>query len=248
MSGPTVVVVQARMGSSRLPGKVLMDLAGRSFLWHCLARCAAIPGVDLVCCATTTSPADDPVAEEAARCGARVFRGSEADVLARYHGAAASLGAGLVMRVTSDCPFIDPEVAGRVLAALRDQGADYACNNMPPSWPHGLDCEAFPAAILARAAEQATEPFEREHVTPWMRANQHLKRVNVAGPGGVAASYRWTLDYPEDRDFFRAVAAHLPPPPSLPGLDAILAVLAAHPELAVINANRGDHARLVPGG
>ncbi|CAA7618668.1 cytidylyltransferase domain-containing protein [Magnetospirillum sp. UT-4] len=238
----TALVVQARMGSSRLPGKVLMDLAGRSFLWHCLARCAATPGIDVVVCATTDSPADDAVAEEAARCGAQVFRGSETDVLARYQGAAAMVGAKTVMRVTSDCPFTDPELNGRVLAALA--GADYACNNMPPGWPHGLDCEAFPFALLQRAAAEADQPFQREHVTPWIRTNETLKRVNVPGPGGAAAAHRWTLDHPEDRDYFRAVLAHLPPPPALPGTEAILAVLAAHPELSAINAARADHGRL----
>ena len=100
----TAVIVQARMGSTRLPGKVMLDLAGKSVLAHVLERCAAIPGADLVCCATVAGPDGDPVAAEAARCGAEVFRGSEDDVLDRYHRAAKQHHAEIVLRVTSDCP------------------------------------------------------------------------------------------------------------------------------------------------
>ncbi len=232
----TAIIVQARLGSTRLPGKVMMDLAGRTVLWHVLSRCRAIPGADVVVCATTTAAADDAVVAEAERCGAVVFRGSESDVLDRYHGAAVAVGADVVMRVTSDCPLIDPEVCGAVLRLRAEQGADYACNNMPPSWPHGLDCEAFTMAALSRAAAAATQPNEREHVTPWIRSAVCLRRANLAGPGGATARLRWTLDYPEDLAFFRAAAAHLEPPPAIPDWHAVAAMLDRHPEIALINA------------
>ncbi|HSJ08192.1 MAG TPA: NTP transferase domain-containing protein, partial [Longimicrobiales bacterium] len=112
----TVVVVQARMGSSRFPGKVMEALAGRSVLEHVLERCAAIPGVDAVCCATSVRAADDVVAGAAAVLGAAVVRGSEADVLGRYAQAAREMDADVVLRVTADCPLIDPRVCGAVLA------------------------------------------------------------------------------------------------------------------------------------
>lgn len=238
------VIVQARLGSSRLPGKTLMDIAGRTALWHCLARCRAIPSADVVVCAVPDLAQDDPVAEEAERCGAVVFRGSETDVLARYHGAARAVGADLVMRVTSDCQFVDPELCEQVIALRAEAGVDYACNNLPPSWPHGLDCEVFTMAAFERAFAEAKDPYEREHVTPWLRTHPDIAKAVLHGPGGQPVGHRWTLDYPEDLEFFRAVCAHLPPPPHLAGREEILAVLAAHPDLARINAHRRDPARV----
>jgi spore coat polysaccharide biosynthesis protein SpsF (cytidylyltransferase family) len=241
---PSAVIVQARMGSSRLPGKVLKRLGDESVLWHVLHRCRAIRGIDSVCCAVSDSPDSDPVAEEAERCAATVVRGAEQDVLARYDQAATTVGADIVMRVTSDCPLIDPEVCAQVLGLLTDRDLDYACNNMPPTFPRGLDCEGFTAAALARAASAARDPYEREHVTPWLRAQPGIRRANLEGPGGGAAEMRWTLDYPEDLDFFRALFAKLLPPPAIPGYREVMDILAAHPEIAAINADRHDAAPL----
>lgn len=226
------------MGSSRLPGKVLMPLAGRTVLAHVLDRCHAIDGIDVVCCATTPAATDDSVAAEAERCGAVTIRGSETDVLARYHQAAEVLGAGVVMRVTSDCPLLDPGVAAAVLALRAAEGVDYAANNMPPTWPHGLDCEAFTAAALAAAVENTRDPYEREHVTPWIRTNPRVSRANLSGPGGAVADHRWTLDYPEDMAFLRALFEHLPSPPARPGMDEVLEILDRNPDIASINRMR----------
>ncbi len=226
------------MGSSRLPGKVMMPLAGRTVLAHVLGRCRAIAGIDAVCCATTGAGADDAVAAEAARCGAAVFRGSETDVLERYAGAAEALAADIVMRVTSDCPLIDPGVCAAVLALRRERDVDYATNVMPRGWPHGLDCEVFTAAALGRAMRRAVAPYEREHVTPWMRDQGEVRCANLPGPGGNLAAHRWTLDYPEDMRFFEALFAHLPPPPAIAGMDQVLAVLEEHPGIAAINSMR----------
>ena len=124
------VIVQARMGSSRCPGKVMEDLAGQPFLKHCLDRCAAIPGVDVVVCAVPDTAADDLIAVSAKSWGYEVHRGSETDVLARYAGAARQVDASAVMRVTSDCPLIDPAICGRTIEHWKDSGADYGCNNM----------------------------------------------------------------------------------------------------------------------
>ncbi len=231
------------MGSTRLPGKVLMDLAGRTVLSWVLERCAAIPGIDTVVCATTDAPEDGAIAAEAARCGAVVHRGPGEDVLERYRGAAAAVGATEVMRVTSDCPLIDPALCGAVLALRRERGVDYACNNLPPSWPHGLDCEAFTSAALERAARLAREPHQREHVTPWLRTAPDIRRACLTGPGGDAARLRLTLDHPEDLALFRALAPLLPPPAVTADLAAVLATLAAHPHLADINAARRDRER-----
>ncbi len=231
------------MGSSRLPGKVMMPLAGRTVLAHVMERCRAIRGADVVCCATTDAPEDDAIAEEAKRCGVEVFRGSATDVLARYHGAAQTVGADTVMRVTSDCPLIDPDICARVLALRIERGAVYAANNMPPSWPHGLDCEAFEASALAEAARVARAPYEREHVTPWLRTQDGISRANLEGPGGDLPQLRWTLDYPEDMRFFEALFEHLPPSPPHAGMTEVLDVLSRRPELSEINAVRRDTSR-----
>jgi len=226
------------MGSSRLPGKVMMPLAGHSVLAHVLGRCGAIAGIDVVCCATTDTAGDDIVATEAARRGAVVFRGSETDVLERYAGAAEALDADIVMRVTSDCPLIDPEICARVLALRREENADYASNVMPRGWPHGLDCEVFTAASLGRAMREAVDSYDREHVTPWIRDHPEVRCANLAGPDGDLTAHRWTLDYPEDMRFFEALFAHLPPRPAIAGMAQVLAILDEHPAIAAINAMR----------
>lgn len=238
----TAVITQAHMGSTRLPGKVMMPLAGKTVLAHVIERCRAIADVDVVCCATTEAADDDAIVAEAERCGARVFRGSESDVLARYWGAAKMLGAEVIMRITSDCPLIDPEVCAAVIRLRAERGVDYAANNMPPGWPHGLDCEVFTFAALDHAAREARAPDEREHVTPWIRTHPAIGRANLAGPGGPLIEHRWTLDFPEDMQFFQAVFAHFPPP-AMPRMAEVLALLERHPEIAAINRNRRDAAR-----
>lgn len=232
----TAIIVQARMGSTRLPGKVLKRLAGHTVLEEVLRRCRAIPGADLVVCAIPEDAADDALIEPARRAGAVVTRGSSSDVLQRYRRAADEVGADVVMRVTSDCPLIDPALCGEVLALRAARAVDYAANNMPPGFPHGLDCEAFTAAALHRADDAARDAYEREHVTPWLRTHGAVSRAALEGPGGPAAQLRWTLDFPEDYAFFQTVFARLPPPPAIPDWRATLAVIDAHPELSAINA------------
>jgi spore coat polysaccharide biosynthesis protein SpsF (cytidylyltransferase family) len=239
----TAVIVQARYGSSRLPGKALLPLGRGTVLSQVLARCAAIPGVDAVVCAAPDSADSDLVAEEAMRCGAQVARGSETDVLSRYAKAARAIGADIVMRITSDCPFIDPLVCGKVLALLAERGAQYASLDMPATWPHGLDCEAFPARLLYDAEQKAQALHEREHVTPWIRARAAPK-ATLTGPGAPFTAMRWTLDWPEDYQFLSAIAEVL-------GARAISATAAEvaslclrRPDIFAINAARCDQNRL----
>lgn len=226
------VIVQARMQSTRLPGKVMLPLAGRPVLDHVLRRCQRIPGANVVVCAIPTGAECDPLAEVSMAAGAAVFRGSETDVLQRYAEAARAVDATTVMRVTSDCPLIDPQICGDVLAKVLAGSTDHACNNDPPGWPHGLDCEAMTAAALRRANAEATEAFDREHVTPWIRRHPDLRRVNVAGPG-THTNLRWTLDYPEDYAFFQAVFDALGGEPTTGG---VLELLAKRPDIAGINS------------
>jgi spore coat polysaccharide biosynthesis protein SpsF (cytidylyltransferase family) len=232
-----VVIVQARIGSQRLPGKVLRDLSGVTVLAHVIARAQAIAGVDLVCCAIPEDHSNDALADAAIRLGAEVSRGPELDVLTRYLIAARSTAADTVMRVTSDCPLLDPVVSGAVLREFLAGDADYVSNLEPRSWPKGLDTEVFSARALERAAEAAQAGYDREHVTPWIRRAPELSRRNVRLETGDCADWRWTLDYGADLEFMKAVLALLPPFPYLPGFEEIRAIVLARPDVAAINAD-----------
>lgn len=234
----TAVIVQARMGSSRLPGKVMLDLACKPVLQHVLERCARIVGQDALICAIADETEAGQLAAAARRWGAQVFIGSERDVLGRYWDAAQMAKADVVVRITSDCPLIDPAVCARVIALRAETGADYASNIVPRSYPKGLDCEVFTAAMLERAAEAATDTFDREHVTQWMLRTPGLHKVNLSSGDPSLAEHRWTLDYPEDLEFLRKVFDLLPDP--MASMEDILAILAARPDLSAINAGMAD--------
>jgi spore coat polysaccharide biosynthesis protein SpsF len=242
----TAAIIQARMGSTRLPGKVMQQLGRRTVLEECLTRCLAIPGIDVVCCATVDTAEGEVIAEAAQRVGCTAFRGSESDVLARYAGAARLVGATHVMRVTSDCPFIDPVLCGNVVALQREAGADYATNCAPSSYPHGLDCEIMTADWLFRAERESTLTPDREHVSLYIRRHPDCDRINLqAGPSDTGhAALRMTIDYPEDLEFARALAAALEARNAPQDWHSIVAALAETPALAAMNAARIDHARL----
>jgi len=234
----SVCIVQARTGSTRLPRKILEKIGGRLVLERVLERAKAIPGIDTVCCATTTEPADEEIAALAESLGAHVFRGSESDVLERYYRAALELEAETVLRVTSDCPLIDPALCGEVLAPVVAGEADFAVNNMPPSWPHGLDCEAFSFSLLKRAADEATDPLEREHVGLFMRRATDIRKVNIPAPGTGMEKHRWTLDTKEDLLFMKAIFDRLEEGEAHWSYGAPLALVEADPALAAINAGQ----------
>jgi spore coat polysaccharide biosynthesis protein SpsF len=244
MSTRTVVIVQARLGSSRLPGKVLQELAGRTVLRRVLERCAAIQNIDLVCCAIPSSFANDALAEEAVRCGAIVTRGSEIDVLDRYYRAALELKAESIMRVTSDCPLLDPEVATKVLRLVTIEEADYACNNAPPTWPHGLDCEAFRFEWLKRAANEAILPSEREHVTPFIRNHSQTRKLVLAGPGSHVSKHRWTLDTEPDLIFLKTLFERMPEGERSFSYRVPLAIVEREPWLTELNSGQDRDAGL----
>ncbi len=232
----TAAIVQARRASTRLPDKVRCELAGATVLHHVLTRCAAIPGVDVVCCAIPDDPGCDLLAADAEGAGATVFRGSEADVLDRYHKAALALGADIIMRVTSDCPLIDPVVCGDVLELYHSIGADYSCNTDPPSWPHGLDCEVLGADWLHRSAREASLPSHREYVTQYVRNHRKARTANLPCPVANLAWHRWTLDSPDDLAFLSAIFARLPPGAEGWSWRRVLEIARAEPMLNDLNA------------
>ena len=231
----TAVIVQARYGSTRLPGKVLKTLGRTTVLQHVLRRCKMIPSADTVVCATTTGIREDAIAKIAEEEGVDVFRGSEIDVLSRYHGAAEAAGADIVMRVTSDCPLIDPLVCDRVIEFLQSERADFTCNNMPPSWPHGLDCEAFTMAALSAAHQNAVDQYDREHVTPWIRRNEDFHRLNLPRDDVARHELRWTLDYLEDFDFFKAVFDRYSDTDIILNTERLIHALDREPTITAIN-------------
>ncbi|HEX9017549.1 MAG TPA: glycosyltransferase family protein, partial [Anaerolineaceae bacterium] len=179
----TVAIIQARMSSSRLPGKVLLDIAGQPMLAHVVERTRRASSIDDVIVATTTDPSDDALAAFCSKRGYAVYRGSMFDVLDRFYGAARLARAEVIVRVTADCPVIDPAVVDQVVKAFHDQQADFACNRLPPpwhrTWPIGLDTEVCSFSGLERAWKEAVLPYEREHVMPFFYDTEGRCKVVV---------------------------------------------------------------------
>jgi spore coat polysaccharide biosynthesis protein SpsF (cytidylyltransferase family) len=197
------------MGSGRLPGKVLADLGGRPALAHVLERAALVdPGATLVL-AIPDAAADDPLADVGLKAGAIVVRGSAEDVLDRYHEAAGRVSADAVVRITADCPLLDPAVSSRVVARFRSGDVDYVSNVHPPTFPDGYDTEIVSSAALDAAWREATDPYEREHVTTFVwRRPDRFRCANVADDVD-RSSWRLTLDTPEDLENIRRIYRQL---------------------------------------
>lgn len=162
-----VAVMQARMGSSRLPGKVMLSLDDEPVIAHDIARVDAASTVDETVVATSTQTGDDIIERYASRAGATVFRGSESDVLGRMFAAADESDADIVVRVTADCPLVAPEIIDAVVEKLKETGADYACTTIERTFPRGLGADAFTFESFETVEKRSTEPYEREHVVPY---------------------------------------------------------------------------------
>jgi spore coat polysaccharide biosynthesis protein SpsF len=201
----TLAIVQARMGSSRLPGKVLMDLGGQTVLARVVGRLKGSREIDKMVVATTRQPADDKIVEACERLQVPCFRGAEHDVLDRYYQAAHSHSANAVVRITADCPLIGPNLVDETIRVLREERADYASNLFPRTYPRGLDSEVFTAAALYRAWSEAREPYQREHVTPYLYEHPETFRLAVVRGAVDYSRYRWTLDTLEDLKLLRTI-------------------------------------------
>lgn len=204
-----VAIIQARMGSTRLPGKVLQDIRGKTMLARVLERAGQASTLDTIVVATTTDPADEAVVEECGRVGITSFRGSPQDVLDRYYRAAKVHRAEVVVRITSDCPLLDPEIVDRVVERLRKGGRDYVSNTVERSFPLGLDVEAFKFPALQKAAEEAKKDYERAHVTPYIWQHPDQFRIAQVKARGDFSRHRWTVDTAEDLEFVREVYERL---------------------------------------
>ena len=228
-----VAIIQARMGSSRLPGKVLMDLHGRPVLDHVLTRLRRARGVNMIGLATSNLPADDAIETWAAGQGVPIHRGSEEDVLDRFHAAALAWQADVVVRITADCPILDPDVVSAAVAAYLEAPCDYLSNAVERTYPDGLDVEVFSQAALQRAWEQATSPRHREHVTSYLYDHPDQFQLKALRQSVDRSRLRWTLDTPDDLRFLRAVFAAMEHPHF--GQQEVLDLLEREPSIQEIN-------------
>lgn len=232
----TVAIIQARMGSSRLPGKVLAEIGGASMLAQVVRRLRGASRVDEVVVATSRGLDDDAVAAEAARLGAGVHRGSASDVLDRYVGAARASSADVVVRITADCPLLDPGVVDRVIGAL-DRDVDYASNTHDRSFPRGLDTEALHRDTLERIARLGSSPAAREHVTAFVMEQPALFRIAQVAADVDDSDLRWTVDTPDDLAMVRGLYEALGLGAELRPYREVVAAVRARPELAAVNAH-----------
>lgn len=234
MTQRVVAIIQGRMSSSRLPGKILADIAGQPMLQRVFVRTSRSASVSQTFFATTTDASDDPVAEYCDFSGIPFTRGSLYDVLDRYYQTAKQAKADVVVRITADCPVIDPELIDKVVGtvisdqlSVNGEPFDFVCNRLPPpyhrTYPIGLDIEACTFKALEQAWKKAKEPQHREHVMPYLYEGVELTTVNRqlqtgASPRGYNIAllhhttdfgdYRWTVDTPEDLEFMRQVYTH----------------------------------------
>ncbi len=225
------------MTSTRLPGKVLADIAGKTMLQRIVERVDAARGVDEVVVATTREPEDDPLVEYASRqLNCPVYRGSLNDVLGRFFECAKLHRAGIVVRVTADDPLKDPQLIDKAIGMLKaDPKLDYCSNTIEPTYPEGLDIEAMRFSALARAHEEAHLPYEREHVTPYIYRNPELFSALNFKADRDLSNWRWTVDKPQDLEFARRVFAEFREFPLVPFQD-VIAWLDTQPHIRAINA------------
>jgi len=247
LAGPVVAIIQARMGSSRLPGKSLAEIEGHPMLWHVIERVKRACLIDRVVVATSTAKADDAIESMCRDMGVTCYRGSENDVLDRYYMAARAEKASQVVRITADCPLIDPEVVDRVVRRFQRGDIDYAANFMVRTYPDGLDTEVFSFSVLERAWHESTKSSEREHVTPYLRMGK-FRTANVeCDSTSLYQHYRWTVDEAEDLEFIRAVYGAMSGKEKF-GMHEVLELLERNPGLEKMNSeivsNRGYYKSL----
>ncbi len=233
-----VAIVQARMSATRLPGKVMAKILDQPMLWHVVRALGFARHVDQVVVGTSVSPADDAIAEFCASNSIECYRGSETDVLDRYYQAAKQYGAGVVVRITADCPLVDPKIVDQMIEIYLQakEPFDYVTNTIRYTYPDGLDAEVFSYAALERTWGEAKSPTEREHVTTYMRASGCFRVFNVENQINLPSrNMRWTVDEPRDLEFVRSIYARLQSHRQPFGQEDVLRLLATEPQLMEIN-------------
>jgi len=235
-----VAIVQARMGSSRLPGKVMEEIGGKPMLFHVVLRARRAQFIGRVIVATTRDPGDNLLADYCRRQGVPCYRGHPHDVLDRYYQAANRYRAQTVVRLTADCPLIDPREIDRTVEAFLESGVDFAANRLPPPWqrttPIGMDTEVVSFEALASAWENANADYEREHVMPYMYDQEGRFKILLVQHEPDWGQLRLTVDTPEDLELIRYIVDHFNGSNEI-SLIEIVRFLESHPEVRSINVD-----------
>lgn len=238
-----LAILQARMSSTRLPGKVLKPILGQPMLARHIERIRRAATIDGIVVATSTDASDDPIDRLCAQLSIACFRGSLNDVLDRFCKAAEHHPSKHVVRLTGDCPLADPSVIDAVVRFHLDGAYDYSSNTLHPTFPDGLDVEVCRAAVLAETGREADTAYEREHVTPFIYRRPERYRLGDFRRSPDLSALRWTVDNPEDFEFVRRVYEALYPIKANFALDDILTLLENEPGLATINTRYGRNER-----
>ncbi len=234
-----VLMIQARMNSERLPGKVLKPILGKPMLSYLIERVKQVKEVNEIVLATTVNDNDDAVADFGRSQGVTVFRGSEEDVLSRFYEAAKLCKADAVVRVTGDCPVIDPQIVSKVIQKFKESrgSVDYASNILKRTYPRGLDTEIFSFKALEEAFQESTSSSEREHVTPFIYNRPNRFRLVSVEHSVNLSKHRWTVDTPEDFKLLQNIISSLYPTNPSFTLEDILKLIQTHPECLTLNAH-----------
>lgn len=237
----TAIIVQARMSSTRLPGKILKTVMGKTLLEYQIERLRRVKSADQLIIATTDKEAEQPIVDLCDNLGVSCFRGSETDVLGRYYGAAVAYHADVVVRITSDCPLIDPAVVDRVVRFYQEHCSsyDYATDTLEPNltYPRGMDTEVFSFRALKEAYLEAKDQAEREHVTVFIKRRPERYRLVNLPYHQDYSRYRWTVDTPEDFQLIERIITTLYPVKPLFTFEDCLWLLEEHPEWAALNSH-----------
>jgi len=232
-----VAVIQARMGSTRLPGKVLMDIAGKPMLWHVVDRVKRCKTIDQIVVAITEKEENKAIIELAKKCGVETFAGSEEDVLGRYYQAARRFNADVIVRITSDCPLIDPVIVDKLVDYYRDNIDKIDYVNTAPSFPEGVDTEVFGFNALEVTWKNAKKRYEREHATIYMHENPAIFRLATIENDKDMSHVRFTVDRMEDLIVVREIFKYLYKHGRVFHTQDILNLLEEKPEIMEINKN-----------
>jgi spore coat polysaccharide biosynthesis protein SpsF len=234
-----VAIIQARMGSTRLPGKVLKTVLGKPLIAYQIERLKRCKWIDKLVVATTTKEPDSAIVELCQQLNVDVFRGSESDVLERYYQAACHYQADVVVRLTADCPLIDPEIVDQVIMTYLDHYPkyDYVSNTVKRTYPRGLDTEVFSFNALQTAHQEAGAPHLREHVTPYIYMNSNLFKLGKVLNDTDYSQHRWTVDTLEDFELIKRIIEQLYPINPLFHQEDVINLLREHPEWTLINAH-----------
>jgi len=230
-------IVQARCGSTRFPNKVFANIAGKSLIWHVVNRLTYAKMIDKIVIATTTNIEDNQIEKWCQENNIACYRGSENDVLNRYYSASITYPSDIIVRITADDPFKEPTIIDEVVNKLINKGYDHVTNNFPPSFPEGLDCEAFTFKTLEKTEQATHDNFEREHVTQYIYHNPDKFKIGNIVSNRNLSFLRWTIDKEEDLKMVNTI--YLKRDSKNTGIlliDEILDILQKHPEITEINS------------